>query len=168
MIQRIKTLASLAAITAGLAFSSAAPAAETGQVFKDWRVACEKPEGADADVCHIFQNLTMKENGQQILNVMVGYLPSKPEPVMILTLPLGIALPPGVQVQVDEGKTGRAPIETCTPQGCRVGIPLVDEFLTSLKMGNTLNVTFANLQRKGLSVPVSLSGFSAGMSALKK
>ncbi len=173
MLHPLKRTTRGAMVMVGLAacsllISGASFAAEQGKVFKDWRVQCETAPGSDTEICHIFQNLTTKEDGKQILNAMIGYLPAKDEAVMILTLPLGIALPPGIQLQIDDGKAARAPIETCTPQGCRVGVPLTKEFITTMKKGNQMKVTFANLQRKGLTVPVSLSGFSAGLKELKK
>lgn len=154
-------------VASSLLMSGSALAVESGKIFKDWRAQCETAPETGKEVCHIFQNLTTKDDGKQILNVMIGYLPNKEEPVMILTLPLGIALPPGVQIQIDEGKAARAPVETCTPQGCRVGIPVTDDFINMMKKGNTMKVTFANLKRKGLTIPVSLSGFSAGINSLK-
>lgn len=160
----------LAAVTTfGFALLSVtgAQAANNGEQFKDWKIQCEAPQGSEQEICHAFQNLTMKEGGQRVLHIAVGYLPNKDHPVAIFTLPLGIALPPGVMLQVDEGAKNTFPVEVCTPDGCRAGLEIKPELMASLKAGSKAKVTFANLQRQGLTVPVSLKGFTAAVGSLK-
>lgn len=165
-----------------------------GQKFKDWTVQCEKipvPDGKlavkvegsedsgeapaeaeasapkEQDLCQIVQTLTEKASEQPVLQMAVGYLPGVETPVGALLLPLGIWLPPGVELRVDEGKTGRIPVDTCDPSGCRAGVELDDEFLNSMKKGNELNITFGGRNRQGITVPISLDGFTAGLASLK-
>lgn len=184
-------------ISALLVASVAVGAApESGKKFKDWTVECdtfpvpqqkldvevagsetpagktEEPKSAEPaesqTICQIVQTLTEKSSDRPVLQVAVGYLPEAEKPVAAILLPLGVWLPPGLQLQVDDGKAGRVPFEACDPNGCHAGVELDDEFLAMMKKGNELNVTFAGRNRKGITVPVSLQGFTAALDSLKQ
>lgn len=157
----------LACLLVGGLFTASAHAVKTGDQFTDWVVACEQPNEEIPELCHIFQNLTLKEEGVRVLHVQVGFIPDKAHPVAIFTLPLGVALPPGIRLKVDEHEPVNFPIEVCVQDGCRAGLELTPDRLNMMKRGNKANVTFANIQRQGLTVPVSLSGFTAGVNALR-
>ncbi len=185
----ISGLAALLLITSGAAFAeeaapkekteAAAPAAEKaaeqklpeGAVqFKDWIKECEKlkgPEGKEIELCQISQTLTNTEINQPMLKVAAGYVPGKKDAVLIITLPLGIILPPGIQLTVGEGKAAKVPVTTCLPQGCQAGAQLDKEFTERLKKGNKLIVTFLGPDGKQINAPISLSGFTAGLDSMK-
>ena len=158
---------------------AAAPAAEKTakqklpegvEKFKDWIKECEKlkdPDGKEIELCQISQTLTNTEINQPMLKVAAGYVPSKKDAVMIITLPLGVILPPGVQLTVGEGKAARVPITTCLPQGCQAGVQLDKEFTERLKKGTKLIVTFLGPDGKQINAPISLSGFTAGIDSIK-
>ena len=138
--------------------------------FKDWIKECEKlkdPEGKEIELCQISQTLTNTEINQPMLKVAAGYVPGKKEAVMILTLPLGVILPPGIQLTVGEGKAARVPVTTCLPQGCQAGVQLDEEFTARLKKGKQMIVTFLGPDGKQINAPISLSGFTAGMDSIK-
>lgn len=138
------------------------------QTFKDWELRCEKPEGADEERCFLFQNVMLKKGNQQLLHVAVGYLQNVDRPVAVLTLPLGISLPPGVELKVDAGEPMPLQVEHCLAQGCRVLLGLDDKLLRILKAGNEARVTFHDGARRPIAVPLSLMGFTAGFNALPK
>lgn len=142
----------------------------TEKTFQDWTLVCQKPEGADKDVCVLVQQLVRKEKegeGQQrVMLVEVGYPPKGDQSLIIFTLPLGISLPQGVSLQVDEGEAKRFPIELCLRDGCRAVLPLGDELASSFKSGTQGKVTFQDPNRNPITLPVSLKGFTAGYKAL--
>ena len=186
-----KVISGLAAllITSGAAFAedsapkekteAAAPAAEKTaeqklpegvEQFQDWIKECEKlkdPEGKEIEICQISQTLTNTEINQPMLKVAAGYVPGKNDAVLIITLPLGVILPPGVQLTVGEGKAARVPVTTCLPQGCQAGAQLDKEFTERLKKGSKLIVTFIGPDGKQVNAPISLSGFTAGLDSIK-
>lgn len=150
-----------------LATAGPAGAAESGKKFQDWGVQCETPEGADKETCFIFQNLVMKDSGQRVLQVMVGHLQND-KPAAVLTLPLGISLVQGVSVQVDDGDKKRIPVQRCQKNGCIAGLLLDDDLLAAFKGGKKAQVTFYDGRQRPVSVPVSLSGFTAGYQSLEE
>jgi len=127
-----------------------------------------KPAEGGTTVCQITQILTEKESNNPVMQMAIGFIPEQKHPVAVITLPMGIWLPPGVQMQVDGGKKGRVPVDTCVPGGCRAGVELDDEFLATMKKGNVLNITFGGGNRQPITVPVSLNGFTAALDKLKE
>ena len=109
---------------AALAATAIGPvhAANDGDTFKAWTARCETPQGAQK-VCHLFQVAKDDESGRDLVHVAIGYRGNQPEPLAIISVPLGIFLPPGVVLQVDGGKPIRAPYEVCDPDACRAGFP---------------------------------------------
>ncbi len=157
----------LLALASLLLWSGLTQAAPThGETFKDWTTYCEKNEAQGTEQCFSVQNITLTETQQRLLNVAVGHQPQSGQPIVILTLPLGISLPPGVKVQVDKGEAFTFPVERCDSSGCIAVFPLQAGLLTALKRGSQAVVTFFDATRKGIGVPVSLSGFTAGYKAL--
>jgi len=168
----VASLISQVSLLTALCLSFAVPAAHAanqGDRFKDWTVGCDKLPGTSEERCFIYQTVATKEKDQPVLQMSVGYLPGEngqESPAAFLTLPLGIALPPGIGFKVDDGKISRVQFERCIPTGCVAGFPLDDTALTQFKKGSKMEVRFHD--GVGIvAVPVSLSGFTAGFNALK-
>lgn len=144
---------------------------EHNKQFGDWTKQCEiivDAEGKETELCQIIQALSNKEDGQPVMKVAIGYVPGKENAVLVMTLPLGIYLPPGVQLNIDDkGKAGRIPINTCLPMGCQAGVELDKEFTERMQKGNQLAVTFGDGEGNPVTAPVSLKGFTAGLKSLK-
>jgi invasion protein IalB len=146
---------------------SAAEAAQNGRTYDNWTVSCEQSKPDAQNLCFIFQNLVLKEGGQRVMHIAIGYLPGTPEPVALFTLPLGISLPPGASLKVGDHEPERFPIERCEPTGCRAGMKLDDALVEQLKKNQEAVVTFHDASRKPISVPLSLRGFTAGLESLR-
>lgn len=142
-----------------------------GDVFDNWTVRCEEEHDdqpkADRQ-CFIFQNLVLREGGQRVMHIAAGFLPERPEPVALLTLPLGISLPPGGRIQVGPGDPIRFQVERCEPDGCRAGVILREELFARFRDHDTAQVTIFDGSRNPITVTVSLSGFAEGMQALQQ
>lgn len=135
---------------------------------QDWLVRCGRP-GGESEVCEMVQQPVGK-NGEPIMAVAVGEVPGNPNPGMIILLPLGIALPPGVELRIDGGAEIEAPVERCERQGCQVEMLLEPDLLTALKGGSRVDVDFHVHGQDGLQrvrVPVSLLGFTAALAEIQ-
>ena len=176
-------VAALSAACAGLGASAAlaqategAPAAPAegprdGQEFQDWTLHCRAPEGPTPDVCEMHQRVVNQE-GERVMLAVVGRLPNIDTPGLLFVLPLGISLPPGAFLRIDQGEEERVPVERCERQGCRIELLLDDELLARLKAGTRATVAFhvydGQGQRPRVDVPVSLLGFSAALAEVMK
>jgi invasion protein IalB len=159
--------ATVAACVVALLASLAAQAnPEHGQTFKNWTARCEVPPGAATERCFIFQNLVLKESGQRLVNMAVGYLAANGQAAAVLTLPLGISLPPGAGISVDGGDPVKIVIERCDTNGCIGALALDDALIAQLKRGREARITFHDGTRRRIAVPVSLMGFTAGFESL--
>lgn len=164
-----------ALLLAMLAFNPViAQEAEDGDVptYGDWGKVCEEgPAGEDGkslgEVCYIFQNVTNKDNGKMVMQVRIGLASNSKQPVMIVTLPLGVLIPSGAALMMDGIDPLKLPFLACAPEGCTtVGQPLSDAMIAAMKKGDQAQVRVALLNRKVLSLPVSLKGFTRATVAL--
>ena len=138
-----------------------------GEVFQDWTVRCDQnPSNAAAGGCFIYQNVVNKENQKAVMHIAIGYLSSDQTPAAVITLPLGIRLPPGVAVQIDENQPNRVPIERCLPEGCKVQFRLDAAQVSSFKAGIAGKLTFQDAGGRAVAIPFSLKGFTAALNAI--
>ncbi len=140
--------------------------AADGDTFTDWTMRCEKPEDSLEERCHIFQNAKDEANGQDIAHMAVGYMPQIEEPLMIIMLPLGVFLPSGIELRIDNQEPIRLPFEVCFPVGCRAGAPMKEPLMGAFKNGLALTLKVQDVEGRAAEIPLSLKGFTAGLNAL--
>jgi invasion protein IalB len=163
----------------GQAPQSAAPQPQTGapppgkhdgQQFQNWTLHCKQAEG-NSEYCEMHQRVVNKK-GERVLLAVVGRVKDFNDPGMLILLPLGIALPPGVFLQIDNGQRQPLEIKLCERQGCRIEMLLKPELLAQLKAGTKATITFYIYDQQGkqpqIDVPVSLLGFSAALAEVQK
>ena len=86
--------------------------------------------------------------------------------VAIVSTPLGVYLPTGLELKIDGRKPKRAAFETCNLSGCHAGFALAGTLLKALSSGNELVVTLKDTKATTVPVKVSLKGFAPGLRAL--
>ena len=141
-------------------------AEDTQQIFGSWTLRCSAAAGAVKRDCMMFQNLVLKTGGQPVLQFGIGMTPAGSPPTVLVSLPLGIALPPGITIQIDDSTPATFPVERCEPDGCRAGMKLRENTVNQLAQGRQLHVTFYDGARNPLKVSLSLDGFAAAYQAL--
>jgi invasion protein IalB len=133
--------------------------------FQDWTVRCGQPATGGPEACEMVQQ-RQDDQGQIVLFVAVGKLPNTDNPGMLIILPLGIELPPGAALKVDQGEEAPAQIRRCVRAGCEVELLLEPDILTRLKSGTEANILFQIVDEQGrrtVGVPFSLLGFTAAL-----
>ena len=160
---------SVLAILAGtvLALSLFPASAQTEKKFQDWIYRCEPAQGDVPERCFIVQTIKDTESDRDLAQMAIGYVPDQPDPVAIISLPLGIYLPPGIGLKVDEGEPVRVPVEICDGGGCRTGITLKDPLRASMKKGVTALILVQDGSRQPAGLPISLKGFTAALNSLQ-
>ena len=141
-------------------------AVEDGDSFGNWLVRCGPGYSKSEQGCFLFQNLVLKQGGQRVLQVAVGFVDDASEPIALLSLPLGISLPPGATMSIDGEQKYDLQIERCEANGCRAGLKLSTTLLERFRTGSALSVLFHDAKRRPIEVPLSLDGFAAGYDAL--
>ena len=148
--------------------SATNPSAKTSEAqFKDWASRCVET-AEKVKVCFIFQNLLLSTNKQRLLNVRVGRFSKDKTLTALFTLPLGVSLPGGVSLKIDDRKKIRIRYERCDKSGCLAPLTLRDEQVKAFQTGLKAQVAFFDIRGREISIPVSLLGFTAGLKSLNK
>ena len=147
-----------------------APAADegaNGPPQPGWASRCTSA-GRDAPLeCAIEETAVLTKTGQLIVLVNVRVTSDTRLPVALVQLPLGLNLPGGVKFQVDDGKALDLPIQTCENRGCYANLPVAPDLLAALKSGKELKVSFQNLGKETITIPMPLTDFAAAYDKIK-
>jgi invasion protein IalB len=133
-----------------------------GATHGDWQVLCETtPVG---ETCFITQ-AAADDAGEPVMQIMVGRL--EDENVMVIYLPLGIDLRPGMLFQIGDTVRREFPFQTCLPNGCRVVTRVDADMLAAMRAGTTFLIGVKPLDsERVVGIEGSLKGFTAGFRAV--
>lgn len=165
----LSTLAVVAGLLFGLFVQGAPAAMAQGEVRSshgDWQMRCDTPPGAAGEQCALIQNVTASDRENVGLSVIVLKTADKQARILRVLAPLGVLLPSGLGLRVDNADIGRAGFVRCLPNGCIAEVILEDELLTKLKAGAQATFIIFQTPEEGIGIPISLNGFSAGFDAL--
>ena len=138
----------------------------TESTYGAWTLRCEQPTNAEQSNCIMLQNLVLQAGGHTVLQLSIGIPPNDGVPTVLISLPLGISLPPGISIRIDSGDARNFPVERCEPDGCRAGIKVRKQTVQQLRQGEILEITFFDNQRQPISMPLSLDGFGNAFDVL--
>ena len=159
-----RTLAALGAIATIATFAVAGSAQETAPEPTppaEWSSQCVSvARGGDAD-CSMEQRLVVQETGQLVIVVSVRVPHAPRTPAMLVQLPLGLFLPAGIQLGIDDRATQNLPVQRCDANGCYAGLAVDAALLAALKAGKALRLTMRNMAQEPVTFEVPLAGFSA-------
>jgi invasion protein IalB len=132
-----------------------------------WSVGCTAAERASALNCAVQQNVFLTATGQMIGSIAVRVPGDTKAPVMTITTPIGLFLPAGVSIAIDDGAAQNLVVQTCDAHGCYAELALSDDLLARLFKGVKLNVVFQDLTKRTITLPLSLTGFTAAYAKIK-
>lgn len=133
---------------------------------EDWQVRCETPAGARKEQCALMQIAQDQDRPSVVLSVLVIKTADQKSRLMRVLAPLGVLLPSGLALKVDETDVGRAPFTRCLPNGCVADIVLDDPLVQQLKAGKDATFIIFQTPEEGIGIPFSLKGFGGGFEAL--
>ncbi len=151
----------------GLIVPAAVAEPEVRGTHDSWTIVCDTPEQAEQEVCLMVQQKNLKDTDQPVLRVEIGYAVQTAKPFAVITVPLGISLPPGLSMRIDDGAVTKLEFGSCIPSGCVVGVTLTDVQVSAFKRGGEITFTFQDNRRRDISVPISLWGFTAALDAVR-
>jgi invasion protein IalB len=149
--------------------SAGTPAGAQGAVRSthgDWQMRCETPPGARAEQCALVQNVAADDRPNITLLVIALKTADNQSRLLRVVAPLGVLLPAGLGLKIDDKDIGRAGFVRCLNTGCIAEVVMDDALVGSLRTGK--NATFIVFQtpEEGIGIPVSLSGFGEGLEKL--
>jgi invasion protein IalB len=132
----------------------------------DWEIHCVK----GTDTCAM-QQIGETAEGQRAMLVTIQRLAGVqaegqdvPAAITVST-PIGILIPYGVRVRIDDGNVAPVPLLRCLPESCAARAPLAQQAIDMFKKGSKATVGFY-LQNEVL-IDISLNGFTAAYNDLK-
>jgi invasion protein IalB len=117
--------------------------------------------------CAMEETAVLSKTGQLIVLVNIRVPSDTRVPVAMVQLPLGLNLPGGAKLQVDDGKTADLQIQTCENRGCYAGAPITPDVLAALRSGKELKLSFQNLAKETITIPMPLTDFAAAYDKIK-
>jgi len=132
-----------------------------------WIARCSSGSRASSLECAIEQSAVLTKTGQLIVLINIRVPAETRTPIALVQLPLGLNLPAGAKFQVDDGKAAELQIQTCEARGCYANMPISPEMLGTLKTGKQLKVSFQNLAKETITIPMPLGDFAAAYEKIK-
>ena len=150
----------------------AAPAATgPGSIVKGthgaWQVSCRTPPGAKEEKCALVQSVTAEDRPNVGLTVVVYKAIGEDKKLLRVVVPLGVLLPTGLGLKIDDQDVGNAPFLKCSKRGCIAEVVLQDEIIKKLNTGKNAMFIIFDTPEAGIGIPISLEGFTNALESLK-
>jgi invasion protein IalB len=132
----------------------------------DWQVVCKPPPpGAKHEICALVQSVTAEDRNNIGLTVYFQRF-SDGKRVLRVFAPLGVLLPPGLGLKIDDKDVGHAPFVRCHTFACYAQVVVEDKLIEQLKAGKTAVFIIFQTEEAGIGIPISLAGFGQALAAL--
>lgn len=131
-----------------------------------WTVNCKARTGDKRFGCNLAQTVVIKGSGELLANVMF-HLPEEGAPKLSIQLPLGVYVPAGTTMQIDQNEARTIQLKSCNRRGCFADLSLSTEEIGRLRTAEQLKIGFKNLAQKTITLPLSLGGFDRAYAKAK-
>ncbi len=138
--------------------------AEVPEDAYPWVKICQK-DAEGKGVCLIAKELR-GANGELIASVAMRDTEGEPKKTLLIAVPPGVLIQPGMRVVVDKGKPEEVKYRICFPNACYADLDLSDQMNGDLKKGNLLVVTALTMQQKPTGYPFRLDTFKAALESV--
>src|SRR5215831_9360628 len=135
-------------------------------VHGDWQIRCDTPPGAQNEQCALIQSVTAEDRPNVGLTVIVLKTADQKSRLMRVLAPLGVLLPSGLGLKINQNDIGRAGFVRCLPNGCVAEVIMDDNLVKQLRGGQTATFIIFQTPEEGIGIPVSLKGFGDGYDKL--
>ena len=128
-------------------------------IYSPWTKFCLKGQEANAQqVCFTGKDGRI-ESGMPVIAAVLIEPEGDTKKVLRVTLPLGMQLPQGTRVIVDQGQPMNAPYIICFTNGCMADYEASAELIGKLRKGQGLVVQGINSQGQPISLVLPLTDF---------
>ena len=162
-------LAGAALVATVALIAPSAPASAQGavrSVHQDWQIRCDTPPGAKSEQCALIQSVTAEDRANIGITVIVLKTADQKSRLMRVIAPLGVLLPSGLGLKIDETDIGRAGFVRCLPNGCIAEVVMDEKLLGQLRTGKAATFIIFQTPEEGIGFPMSLAGFGEGFDKL--
>jgi invasion protein IalB len=86
--------------------------------------------------------------------------------LMAIRVPVGLYLPAGLSIKVDDGNAQSIPLQTCDLQGCYAETEIGPAMATALKTGKH-SINCQDPSKKQIVLPLTLDGFATAFEKIQ-
>ena len=164
-------LALIAFIIANLATTTPAAAQMAGGKVKEtigaWQISCGKPAGSKIEKCAAVQSVTAEDRPNVGLTVIFQKSITSNKQMLLVVAPLGVLLPTGLGLIIDDKDVGRVPFLRCGKIGCFAEAVVPDDLAGKFHKGKTALFTIFQTPEEGIAIPIALDGFTKALKSIK-
>ena len=132
----------------------------------DWQIRCDTPPGAQSEQCALIQSVVAEDRSNAGLTVIMLKTADQKSRLMRVVAPLGVLLPSGLGLKLDNQDVGRAGFVRCLPNGCVAEVVMDEKLLGQLKTAKTATFIIFETPEEGIGFPLSLNGLAEGWEKL--
>lgn len=159
------------ALALGIVLQFASPTEAQQRVqgsFGDWQFVCDTPPGSPAEDCYLIQSVVDGERPNVGLSVIVLKTADDANLILRVVAPLGVLLPTGLGLYVDDTNIGSTPFVRCTEEyGCVTEVILDSNLLDLMRRGNMATFSLYQTPELGIGLPITLREFAQGVDAVQ-
>ncbi|MGD1036109.1 MAG: invasion associated locus B family protein [Roseiarcus sp.] len=154
----------LCALALGLGATSAL--AVVADKHGAWETRCETPPGASSQQCAIVQSVVDEDRPNITLVIIALKTADRKSRLLRVIAPLGVLIPTGLGLKLDQQDFGRMSFVRCLPNGCVAEVVIEDKLLEKMESAKTATFVIFQTPEEGIGVPASLDGFKEGFEQL--
>jgi invasion protein IalB len=124
-----------------------------------WTKVCGKDQAANKEICYTTRDF-VSDQGQPVLAVAVYDVKGDANKIVRFLMPLGLLLQPGIRFAVDTAQPTPGRYAICFPNGCFAEAQVKDDFINSMKKGNTLNISVQNQGAREVTFAIPMADFA--------
>ena len=158
-----------AALAAFLCVAFGSPVSAQGVVkakHGDWETRCETPPGAAREQCALIQSVAAEDRPNITLIVIVLKTADGKSRLLRVIAPLGVLIPSGLGLKIDQADVGRAGFVRCLPNGCIAEVVMEDKLVDQMKNGQAATFIIFQTPEEGIGIPLALAGFKDAIEQL--
>jgi invasion protein IalB len=112
------------------------------------------------------QSVVAEDRSNAGLTVIVLKTADQKSKLMRVVAPLGVLLPSGLGLKLDNQDVGRAGFVRCLPNGCVAEVVMDEKLLGQLRTAKTATFIIFETPEEGIGFPLSLNGLGEGYDKL--
>lgn len=132
----------------------------------EWSLVCDTPPGASSEQCALMQNVVAADREEMGLSVVVLRTADRKSELLRVLAPLGVLLPNGLGLYIDDKDIGNAFFTRCFNDGCYAEVVLKEELLAAFKAGKSATFIVFQTPEEGIGIPIDLTGFTEGFAKI--
>ncbi|MGD0640574.1 MAG: invasion associated locus B family protein [Roseiarcus sp.] len=131
-----------------------------------WETRCETPPGAATQQCAIVQSVVDEDRPNITLVIIALKTADHKSRLLRVIAPLGVLIPTGLGLKIDQEDFGHMNFMRCLPNGCVAEAVIDDKLLEKMESAKTMTFAIFQTPEEGIGVPASLVGFKEGFEQL--